>query len=245
MATVTIRLDDEKRAALERLAQERGSTVSDMLRVAVDGLLARDVPHSLDSVTRRSLTLLHEILAHVDPDLDAQQEHRKKIRVLSKGFTSEYEREFYAIDTEFPPADGPVVMDILDMFTVLEASMGRLGAEALAELGDNARDLLEFGGFDHQKPREARMAEFAEHLIDDERWTSLAHHFGDRAGEPDCPDSHMPMLELYQRMLVAYDKIVSARTPPGGIRGFEAYHFNLQDLTTMIAATRHPDAQPR
>jgi len=241
MATVTIRMDDEKRIALEQLARDRDSTVSDMLRVAVDGLLARDVPHSLDAVTRRSLALMHEILTHVDPDPRAQQDHRRKIRVLSKGFTSEYEREFYSIDTEFPPADGPVVWDILDMFAVLEASLGRLDADAVAELGDRDRHLLEFGGFDYQVPRESRMAEFAEHLIDDDRWTSLAHHFGDRLGEPDCPNSHILMLERYQRMLVAYDKIVSARTPPGGMRGFEAYHFDLADLGTMIAATRHPD----
>ena len=241
MATVTIRMDDEKRVALERLAEKRGATVSDLLRVAIDGLLARDVPHSLDAVTRRSLALSHEILAHLDPDPDAQRDHRRKIRVLSKGFTSEYPLEFYSIDTEFPPTDGPLVMDILDMFTVLEAAVGRLDADAVAELGDGA-DLLEFRGFDYQQPRESRLADFAEHLIDDERWTSLAHRFGDRSGEPECPNSHMPMLELYQRMLVAYRKIISARTTSGGIRGFEAYRFDLQDLKTMVAATRHPDA---
>jgi Uncharacterized conserved protein len=245
MATVTIRMDDEKRATLERLAEERGSTVSDMLRVAIDGLLARDVPHSLDAVMRRSLALSHEILAHLDPDPEAQREHRRKIRVLSKGFTSEYEREFYTIDTEFPPADGPLVMDILDMFAVLEAALGRLDADALAELGDSAPYLLKFGGFDYQKPRESRLAEFAEHLIDDERWTSLAHHFGDKPGEPDCPNSHTPMVERYQRMLAAYDKITHARATPGGIRGIEAYRLDTPDLKTMIAATRHPDAQPR
>lgn len=243
MATVTIRMDDEKRIALDRLAELRGSTVSDLLRVAIDGLLARDVPHSLDAVTRRSLALSHEILAHLDPDPDAQRDHRRKIRVLSKGFTSEYDREFYTIDTEFPPADGPLVMDILDMFTVLESAVGKLDEDALAELGDSAPNLLKFGGFDYQKPRESRLAEFAEHLIDDQRWTSLAHHFGDRLGEPDCPDSHMPMLERYQRMLVAYDKIVNARTTPGGLRGIDAYRLDLQDLKTMLAAMRHPDAR--
>lgn len=245
MATVTIRMDDEKRAALERLAHERGSTVSDMLRVAIDGLLARDVPHSLDAVTRRSLALSHEILAHLDPDPQAQREHRRKIRVLSKGFTSEYEREFYTIDTEFPPADGPLVMDILDMFAVLEAALDRLDADALAELGDSAPYLLKFGGFDYQKPRESRLAKFTEHLIDDERWTSLAHHFGDQPDQPSCPDSHAPTLELYQRMLTAYDKITHARATPDGIRGIEAYRLDLPDLKTMIVATRHPDAQPR
>lgn len=32
--------------------------------------------------------------------------------------------------------------------------------------------------------------------------------------EPDCPNSHTPMLERYQRTLLAYAKIVDARTTP-------------------------------
>ena len=63
MATVTIRLDDQRHSELEQLARERDSTVSDMLRVAIDGLLRRDVHQSLDMVARRSLALSHEILA--------------------------------------------------------------------------------------------------------------------------------------------------------------------------------------
>jgi uncharacterized protein YfbU (UPF0304 family) len=242
MATVTIRLDNQKRDELEQLAQDRNSTVSDMLRVAIDGLLGRDVPHSLDMVARRSLALAHEILAHLEPNEEAKREHRRKIRVLSKGYTSEYHREFYTIDTEFPPADGLLVMDILDMFRALEASLGELDDDALTELGDGARHLLEFVGFDYQQPREARLAEFAEHLIDDDRWTSLAHHFGDTPNEPNCPNSHAPMLARYQRMLLAYDKITTARATSSGIRGIDAYRFDVHDLKTMLAATHRPGA---
>jgi hypothetical protein len=98
------------------------------------------------------------------------------------------------------------------------AALGRLDADAVAELGDDAR-LLEFGGFDYQKPRESRLAEFAEHLIDDERWTSLAHHFGDRPGEPECPNSHTPTVERYQRMLVATTRSSALARPPTGSAG--------------------------
>ena len=126
MASVTIRLEDEKRDELERLARQRGSTVSDMLRIAIDGLLRRDVPLTLDMVARRSLALSHEILAHLDPDPDAQQAHRRSIRVLSGGYTSEYPREFYSIDTESSLDDGGLVMDVLDMFAADDTSIGVL-----------------------------------------------------------------------------------------------------------------------
>lgn len=222
MATMTIRLDDQRHGELERLARERGSTVSDMVRLAIDGLLRRDVPHSLDMVARRSLALLHEILALLDPDPVAQRAHQRSVRVLSKGYRSEYDREFYAFDTELPPADGSLLMD--------------LDEDALAEIGNNAPRLLTFGGFDYQEPRENQLIGFAEHLINDERWTSLAHHFGDRPGEPDCPNSHSPMLERYQRLLGAYQAVIGERAGPDGIRGIDAYRLEVDDLKTVYAA---------
>jgi uncharacterized protein YfbU (UPF0304 family) len=240
MASVTIRMDDEKRDELERLARERGSTVSDMLRIAIDGLLRRDVPLTLDMVARRQLALSHEILAHLDPDSDAKRAHRRSIRVLSKGYRSEYDREFYSFDTEIPLADSSLIMDLFDMFSVLETALNKLDADAVAALGEGAEHLLRFGGFDYQDRRESQLAGFAEHLIDDDRWTNLAHHFGDRPGEPRCPDSHSRKLELYQRMLAAYDRVTHARATPDGMRGIEAYRLDVDDLQVMFAATRYP-----
>ena len=242
MASVTIRLDDEKRDELERLARERGSTVSDMLRVAIDGLLRRDVPLSLDMVARRTLALQHEILAHVDPDPDARDEHRRAIKALSGGYTSEYHREFYSIDTEFPPGDGPLVMDILDMFVMVEASLDRLDEAGVAEVGDRARFLLEFVGFDYQDPREARLAGFAEYLIADDRWTGLAHHFGDKPGEPCCPNSHRKVVDLYQRMAAAYQQILADRAAADRLRGANGQGvLDIAELQKVLAATRRPD----
>ena len=240
MATVTIRMDDEKRDALERLARERGSTVSDMLRIAIDGLLRRGVPLTLDMVARRSLALSHEILAHLDPDPDARQGHLRSIRVLSKGYRSEYEREFYSFDAEIPLADSSLIMDLFDMFSVLETALDKLDDDTVAGLGEGAEHLLRFGGFDYQDPRESQLAGFAEHLIDGDRWTDLAHHFGDRPGEPCCPNSHAPRLELYRRMLAAYDRVTRARAAPDGIRGVEAYRLDIDDLRAVFAATRYP-----
>jgi hypothetical protein len=240
MATVTIRMDGEKRDELERLARERGSTVSDMLRIAIDGLLRRDVPLTLDMVARRQLALSHEILAHLDPDPDAQRAHRRSIRVLSKGYRSEYDREFYSFDAEIPLADSSLLMDLFDMFSVLEAALDKLDDDAAASIGEGAEHVLRFGGFDYQDPRESRLAGFAEHLLDDDRWTNLAHHFGDRPDQPCCPNSHGPRLKLYQRMLAAYEQVIRARGGPDGIRGLETYRLDPDDLRAVYAATRRP-----
>lgn len=240
MASVTIRLDDEKRDELERLAREQGSTVSDMLRIAIDGLLRRDVPLALDMVARRQLALSHEILAHLDPSPGAQEEHRRSIRVLSKGYRSEYEREFYSFDTEVPSADSSLIMDVFDMFSVLETALDKLDDDAVASIGDGAGDLLRFGGFDYQDRRESQLAGFAEYLLDDDRWTNLAHHFGDRPDEPHCPNSHSPKLRLYQRMLAAYAQVIDARGGTDGIHRLETYRLGLDDLRAVFAATRRP-----
>lgn len=254
MATVTLRLDDQTRDELEQLARARNSTVSDVLRAAIDGLLGRDVdtpraevPRSLDMVQRRSLALLHEILARFESDDENQRTHARSIRILTEGYTAEYHREFASIEAELTPADCSLLMDVLDMFTVLEGAIGKLDDAAVTELGgDDVSVLLEFAGFDYQNPRESRLADFAEHLIGEGRWSSLAHHFGDVDGERTCPNSHMPMLGRYQRLLQAYEAIVSARASSGGLRGVDAYRLDVDDLKKILAAVRrHPDAGRR
>lgn len=246
MATVTLRLDDETRDELERLAQGRGSTVSNLLRAAIDELLGRDVdspradaPKRLSMIERQTLVLQHEILKRLSTDKYDLDYHDKRIQVLSEGFTAEYHKEFAAISAELSPAEGALAMDILDMFSVLEAALGRLDDEALAKLGDSAPYVLNFSGFDHNDSRELRLASFAKHLIDDGRWASLAHHFDD---EHEGGNSHMQVLDRYQRMLSAYRAVVADRKTTGGRSGFDAYRFDADDLQKVLAATRHPGA---
>lgn len=249
MATVTLRLADQTRDELEQLARGRNSTVSDVLREAIDGLLGRDidtpradVPRSLDIVQRRTLALQHEILARLEPDENEREAHRRSVRILNGGFTTEYSREFFATNAEIPPAECTLVMDLLDMFTVLQVALDKLDDDALAEVGDHARALLEFSGFDYQNSGESRLADFAEHLIADGRWDSLAHHFGD---EHRCPNSHTPRLDRYRRTLLAYDTVIRDRTAADGIRGRDTYLLGVEDLKKILAATRHPDSRRR
>jgi uncharacterized protein YfbU (UPF0304 family) len=241
MATVTLRLDDETRDELERLAQGRGTTVSALLRAAIDELLGRDVevpraytPKSLSVIERQTLVLQHEILKRLSADKTDLDYHDKRIRVLSQGFTTEYYKEFAEISAELAPAEGALTMEILNMFTVLEAALDRLGEDALAELGDNARLLLSFEGFDYNDPRETLLADIAKYLIDDGQCPSLAYHFDD---EHEGGNSHMPVLDRYLRMLPVYRAVLADRRANSGRGIFDAYNFEIKDLQKVLAGT--------
>lgn len=242
MASVTIRLDEGKREALEDLARRREQTVSELLREAIDRLLLGDIPSSLDMVARRSLALSHEILAMLAQDSDTQAEHRRSIEVLSKGYTHEYYREFYSLEAELPPDDGPLLMDILDMFVAVETATEKLDDEAAANLGDQRLQTLRFAGFDYQRPRESRLATLAEHVIAEGRWDSLAHHFGSRRDRPTCPNSHHPVLDRYKRMVDAFKQVIHDRQEAGQMRGVGGIWAGLSaaELATIAVA-----AQPR
>lgn len=184
-------------------------------------------------VQRRTLVLLHEILQKLSDDHDDY--HARRIQVLNGGFTTEYHQEFFMVDAELSPSECGLLMDILDMFTVLEAAIGRLNDEDLAALGENGRHLLEFKGFDHNDSRELRLAGLAEYLIRDGRWSTLAHHFDD---ERDGGNSHMPALASYQRMLPAYKSVIATRKENSGSRGFDIYRLDIHDLQKVIAAIK-------
>ncbi|QXV63561.1 YfbU family protein [Amycolatopsis sp. TNS106] len=241
MATLTLRIDEEARSGLDRLAQVRDTTISTLLREAIDGLLGRDVdlrapetesvaPQNLTVVERRILELQHEILKRLTSNKEDTRHHERRMQVLRQGFTSEYHQEFIGVEPEMPPADCALVMDILDMFVVLEAAVDRLGEDAEAELGAGFSRSLLFRGFDHNNPQERRLASFAKYLIDDGRWEPLAYHFD---ADHDHGNSHMRMLKSYQRMLETYKTIVSVREADRG-GGFDAYLFDADNLRTML-----------
>jgi uncharacterized protein YfbU (UPF0304 family) len=250
LATLTLRMDDETRDELERLAQGRGTNVSALLRAAIDGLLGRtpvaastSAPKSLSMLDRQLLVLQHEILKRLSAnagDIDDVEHHEKRIEVLQQGLTTEYHREFLLISDELTPAEGALTMEILDMFSVIETALDRLGDQALTELGDSARYTLRFQGFDHNDPTETRLADIAKYLIDDGRWSALAYHFDD---EHEGGNSHKPVLETYRRMLQGYQAVVVDREAREGRSAFDTYRFEIADLRKILAAARWPGAR--
>lgn len=243
MPTITIRVDEQTKNDLEALARGRGLSVSDVLRIAVDTELGRETdgtidvaPLSMSAVDRRSLSLLHRIHAHLmNPNakgLEHDAEHElERAHVLESGFASEYSTEFAVIDHEFSRSESTLVMDILDMFTIIKTG---LEAPENQPIDEEVRSMLDFRGFDRNDPRESRMLDYAQFLIADGRWTALEPVF---SPESDRGNSHMPSLDLYRRLLHAFTPI---RAELGRRRGIKGWVLTGDDLRTLAAAAIHP-----
>jgi uncharacterized protein len=252
MATLTLRVDDDVRDELERAARARGTTISGLLRAAIDDLLGgkhtgsqdrggegAGVPNTLDFIQRRTLALLHEILAEVADDETDKDHHQRQVKVMTEGFAGEYYAEFGFMQVELTPAECEQVHDILEMFQMLEISMEQLAPADRARLGDSAEHILAFGGFDLNKPAEARFLTFAKYLVGDEdRWT----HFRERLTTGERGNSHSPRLARYQRMAPVYKTIRDKNTSGRGHRP-DAYLFDVDDLLAMIEAARFPPSE--
>lgn len=251
MPTITVRLDDDTRDALQQRADAERATVSDfvrdLIREQVVSVRADDdvtsevpVPESLSVHDRRTLSLLHRILARVLPeeaddgngDGDAAYQ-LERAEVLEKGFTQEYRVEFAGISTELSNRDCKRVMDILDMFRIARYSLTEL-EKAGTPGGEELVEDLRFWGFDHNDPLEGQMADYVRHLVADDRWSEQA----DFIDGPTGGNSHSPTLGRYLRMLAEYRRIRAGR-PWSGRR--DAYLLTADELTAVAAARTHPD----
>jgi uncharacterized protein YfbU (UPF0304 family) len=245
MATVTLRLDDQTRDNVDELARERGISVSELLRSAIADFIesgrSAEAPRTLTLMERRTLALQHDILAQVRADdKDEVAYHRKRAEVLSQGFTGEYETEFLSIEPELSLQECSLVWRLLDMFRHLKNGLERLSPEDRATLDDTGQHALlalTFRGFDFNDAREARLASYAEYLIDDKRWEELAVHFDD---QHERGNSHMPYLVTYQRMLNAFTPRWEKRTSNSSLGFPDRYILDLNDLQAVCAAWAAP-----
>lgn len=212
MATISIRVDDDTRDQLEAHARARDTTLSELMRQAIDAVLERDpeqpwkrsdVPQTLSTMERRQLAFQHELIAHVSDDPAEKEYALQRSRVLRRGYTLEYGAEFDDIEPELSRADCRLVYDILDMFRMLEVSLERLEPAARDELGEGASMALSFGGFDFNNAREAHMADYVDYLVSAERWAEQRDFLRRTGGG----NSHSPMLPRYERMLETFRPI--------------------------------------
>lgn len=210
MATISLRVEDEIRDALEDRASGEDVSVSELIRQAIESLLGRDVqlnwsaPSSLPKRDRLQLSLLHRIVQMLESDEFEADYHGSMIDVLRHGYTGEYGEEFISISDELSLSDCKLVWDILDMFRMIKASVDHLGIEKIRALDERAEHALTFRGFDLNDSLEGRMLGYAVHLIEHDRWQGLAEHFDDLH---EGGNSHAPMLETYKRMLDVYRPI--------------------------------------
>lgn len=191
-------------------------------------------PSTLSKRARLHLVLLHRLAGSLTKNSGEAEHHDRMIEVLEHGFTAEYSDEFTAIYDELPLEECKLVMDILDMFRVLEASAEAIGADTLRQIDEHADRAVTFAGFDFNNSREGRMADYARYLIRQGRWTDLAVYFDD---EHEHGNSHMPMLDRYQRMLAVYRPIWDSM-----IRGVDRgrYLLDEDELAQVVRAWSYP-----
>lgn len=243
MATVTIRINDDTRDELEKIAQTQGVTLSDLLRGQINDLLGRgvpmrdDVPHALSPQQRLLLAQQHDILGILSADDYDSQHHRQMAEVLRQGFAGEYGELFAGIYPEMSRSECRLVWDILDMFYILKASIGRLPADERATLGEDIERRLEFAGFDLNDAGEGRMLGYVRYLVAHDRWTEMKTRLAEIG---DDGNSHSPRIAAYERMLEVYMPIYEQIKK--GIRGyaFEDRLLTADDLVQVAGEWVHP-----
>jgi uncharacterized protein YfbU (UPF0304 family) len=251
MATIAVRVSDETRDRLLEQAQERGVTLSEMIRELLDetafplreveAAKAEVAPSTLTARDRHMFSMLHRILARVLPE-DANEEdgdrayQLQRARVLDKGFTREYSSSFAGIDPELSPRDSERVMDILDMFRILDFSVKKHEEEG-SPIREDVKSDLDYQGFDFNDALEGQMADYVEFLVNSGRWSERQKSIEER----DNGNSHAQMLDIYLRMLAEYRRISEERK-----RGRSWDHFLTQEELLAIAdATVHPSNRGR
>lgn len=245
MATITVRIPDETRDALQARADAAHETLSDFVRNCLQDAViesperaerrsARRI-ESLTLVERQTLALLHRILARVLPE-DANDEDGDEIyqlrraSVLEQGFTGEYSTEFEVLSGELSIAQCGFVVDVLSMFQTAKWSMEDLGGEA-GRLTEDQVHALTFHGFDFNDPLEGHMGAYVRHLVTEDRWAEQMEvvHKGERG------NSHMPMRGAYSRMLAEFRNLEQRRLT----RRFG--RLTKGELEQLAAAWIHPD----
>jgi len=246
MATLTVRIDDSVRDALQAKAEEERQTLSDFVRDRLQDAVFqfRDEastkeglePDSITAMDRHMLALLHRILGRVlpedsndvDGDLDYQLERAK---VLENGFVKEYWVEFAGIRPELNARHCEFVMDVLDMFRITLYSINALREQGKL-IDDSLIKALAFKGFDHNDDVENQMSDYVRFLVEDEKWTEQKEFVLGR----ERGNSHHPMMDVYSRMLTAYREVKQSR-PRTGPR---AYLLTEEALEQIAAARVHP-----
>ena len=142
------------------------------------------------------------------------------------------------IEPELTVRESEWVMDVLDMFELLESSYQALTDAERASLGESAERSVAFGGFDMNDRLESRLLGYAQHLIDEGKWEPLAKYFG---RDRDYGNSHSRRYDVYDRMLEVFLPIWKAKLKEGaGTFDRDVYQLNVDQIGRILAARVHP-----
>jgi uncharacterized protein YfbU (UPF0304 family) len=210
MPTVSIRVSDELKSRLDSLAQESASTLSSVITEALNsstGVGRTDypeetAPYTINNTNRLILRNQEQLLSMSDAlDDDERAWHRKNVRILESGFTSEYHDVFCPLHPEIPYKRTVELFDILDMFRVLRNSYERLNDEEKTAVEE--RD-ISFRGFDYSSSEETALPGYVDYLFEDKRYGELKEPL---ARFSDGGNSHMPVIDVYRRMLRCFKQV--------------------------------------
>lgn len=210
MPTISIRVSDELKSRLESLAQESEGTVSSVITEALNSITGigrtdypeETAPYTINSVNRLILRNQEQLFSMSDAlDEEDRAWHRKNVKILESGFTSEYHNVFGPLHPEIPYKRAVELFDILDMFLVLRNSYECLSDEERATVEE--RD-ISFRGFDYNSAEEAALPAYIKHLFEDGRYKELEEPL---ARFSDGGNSHMPVIDVYRRMLRCFKQV--------------------------------------
>lgn len=210
MPTISIRVSDELKTRLDNLAQESEATMSSVIIEALNSVTGigrtdypeETAPYAINNANRLILRN-QELLLSLNDALDDDQrtQHRQNAKILESGFTGEYHKVFAPLRPEIPYNRAVELFDILDMFRVLRSSYERLNEEERAAVDERE---ISFCGFDYSNSEETALPGYVEYLFEDNRYKELE--------EPmmrfsDDGNSHMPIIEVYRRMLRCFRQV--------------------------------------
>jgi len=247
MATITVRISDEVRDALQTKAESEHQTLSDFVRARLEDSVfefrtpeVKDGAYEIKSMSpmeRHMLSLLHRILGRVLPedanDTDGDLKYQlERAKVLERGFTREYWVEFAGLSLELTPQKCEFVMDVLDMFRIAQYSIRHLREDGI-EIDEKLEYALAFHGFDHNDALEHQMSEYVRFLVKDGKWEEqkdfvLGHDRG---------NSHSRQVDVYSRMLSRYREVKQLR---GRSTDRTSYLLTKEQLEQIAAAHVHP-----
>lgn len=251
LATITVRISESVRDALQIKASEEQQTLSDFVRNCLENAVfdfredegvesgrRKDLsPGSLSVVERQTLALLHRILGRVLPedsnDTDGDREYQlDRAKVLERGFTKEYSTEFIGVESELSGQNCDFVMDVLDMFRITSVSLIELKQDGV-EIDSSLERSLQFAGFDHNDSLEGQMSDYARFLIKSGKWLEQKEFI---LG-PERGNSYGPSIPVYSRMLSEYREVKQHRTR---ISDLKSYLLSEKELRQIAAARIHP-----
>ena len=123
------------------------------------------------------------------------------------------------------------MLDILDMFRFVGASLDRLPHDERARLSETTVRALQFSGFDGNDSYEGALLSYAQDLIRRGKWTMLAGHF---TRDADHGNSHFPTVDVYRRMLAVFTPIWQERLRASSY-GPDAFNLTRDELNQVAA----------